>query len=510
MRRLALVLVGTWWFAACTSSEVVVAHSVPLTTAKDAVAEEELLDVGIVLFDSGVPEGEVPKEVVEELIREGTFVQIRRSESVYMSVLLRQTLQKTGNWGSVWISPKPTTTADVNVVGKILHSDGDQLRLSVTATDSTGRVWLNEKPYEMETAAGSFNRQRYPDLDPYQDVFNHIANDLAIAQTKLNGTDRRGVRTVTSLRYAADVSPDAFAGYVVEEKNGQYALNRLPADGDPMYDRTQRVRQRERLFLDTLDQHYSQFQTEAMAPYDSWREYTREEAIAVRELTKSARWRTGMGIAAIVASIAYGQNSDSGSFSDRMLRDALMYVGVDMIRASQVRKQEKRLHTETLEELAQDFDDSIEPMVVEVQGTQHRLTGTADAQYDEWRQLLRQIFVNESGFVPEDVAIYTEPPPAAPIELPPTPELAAAQEAAAAAAAAAADAQDATGSADVTGDATGAADVTGDATGTADETGAAGATPVEGQATDAAGATPVDGQATTEAADADPRAGDGV
>ena len=70
MRRLALLVVGSWWFAACTSQEVVVAHSVPLSKATNAIAEEELLDVGIVLFDSGVPEGEVPKEVVEELIRE--------------------------------------------------------------------------------------------------------------------------------------------------------------------------------------------------------------------------------------------------------------------------------------------------------------------------------------------------------------------------------------------------------------------------------------------------------
>jgi hypothetical protein len=426
MHRVAIVLIGAWWLAACTSSEVVVAHSVPLSTATESVAEGELLDVGVVLFDSGVPEGEVPKEVLEELIREGTFVHIRRSESVYMSVLLRETLQKTGSWGSVWISPKPTTAADVNVAGKILHSDGDQLRLVVTATDSTGRVWIDGEEYEMETAAGAFNRQRYPDLDPYQDAFNAIANDLALALQDLSSKERRDLRTVTSLRYAADVSPDAFSGYVAaDEKDGTYTLNRLPATGDPMYDRTQRVRQRERLFLETLDQHYAEFSTQAMAPYDSWREYTREEAIAVRELTRSARWRTGMGIATIIASIAYGQNSD-GSFSDRMLRDALMYVGVDMIRSSQVRKQEKRLHTQTLEELSQDFDDTIEPMVVEIQGTQHRLTGTADAQYEEWRQLLRQIFISESGFVPEDVAIYTEEPaPEAPVELPPVPELAA-------------------------------------------------------------------------------------
>ena len=55
----------------------------------------------------------------------------------------------------------------------------------VSAKDSTGRVWLDEDLYEMETAAGAFNRQRYPELDPYQDVFNSIANDLAVAAEKL-------------------------------------------------------------------------------------------------------------------------------------------------------------------------------------------------------------------------------------------------------------------------------------------------------------------------------------
>lgn len=439
MRRVALLLIAGCCLAGCSSSEIVVAHTVPLSTATVPIPEEQLLDVGIVLFDSGVPEGEVDKEVLEELIREGTFLHIRRSESVYMSVLLRNTLQKTGNWGSVWITPKETTAADLSVAATILHSDGDYLRLVVTARDSTGRVWLDREQYELSTAAGAFNRQRFPDLDPYQDAFNSIANDLAAAAAELSARDLRTVRTVTDLRYAADVSPEAFNGYVAQDRHGLYSPNRLPAAGDPMFDRTQRIRQRERLFLDTLDQHYAQFSAEALQPYDGWREYAREEAIEIRELTKSARFRTIMGAATIAASIFYGQSND-GSFSERMLRDALMYVGVDMIRAGQVRKQEKRIHTEVLEELSTSFDDDIKPMVVEIQGTQHRLAGTADAQYDEWRSLLRQIFITESGFVPEDVSIYTEPDPEPPVELPlapePVPEAAPAGEAAPAAGAA--------------------------------------------------------------------------
>ena len=98
MRRIGWLLVAGWLIAGCTSSEVLVAHSVPLAKATADTPEAELLDVGVLVFDSGVPEGEVDKEVLEELIREGTFVQIRRTEALYMAVVLRETLQKSGNW----------------------------------------------------------------------------------------------------------------------------------------------------------------------------------------------------------------------------------------------------------------------------------------------------------------------------------------------------------------------------------------------------------------------------
>ena len=97
------------------------------------------------------------------------------------------------------------------------------------------------------------------------------------------------------------------------------------------------------------------------------------------------------------------------SFSDRVIRDTLMYVGMDMIRSNAVRRQEKQLHVETLQELSASFDDEVEPLVVDVQGTQHRLTGTAEIQYQEWRDLLRELYQTETGFVTEDIEMYVEP-----------------------------------------------------------------------------------------------------
>jgi hypothetical protein len=394
--------------AGCSSSEVKLAHAVQLVPAAEAVPEDQLLDIGVKVFDPGVPDGEIDKEVLEELLTDGTFVQIRRSESMLMAVELRDTLQKSGHWGAVWVTPTESTAADINIVSEILHSDGDIVRLHVTAKDATGRVWIDDN-YELETAASAYNRQRYPDVDPYQDVYNSIANDLAAARASLAADEIETVRTVAALRYAGELSPESFAGYVEPNRSGIYEPVRLPADGDPIFVRTQSVRQRERLFFDTLDQHYESFSSEAADSYDGWREYSREEAVAIRDLTRQARWRTGIGIATIVASIMYGQDSDNNSFSGRVVRDAMMYVGTDMLRSGAVRRQERRLHSQTLEELSESFDDEVAPLVVEIAGTQHRLTGTAEVQYAEWRDLLQQMFIRETGFEPETVEIYAEP-----------------------------------------------------------------------------------------------------
>ncbi len=408
MRRIGILFSAVFFIAGCSTSDIRVAHTVGLVPATETIPEEALLDVSVVLFDPGVPEGEIDKDVLEELLREGTFVHIRRSESRYTAVHLRDTLQKSGHWGAVWVTPEPSLASDLEVTGEILHSDGDRFHLDIRAVDSAGRVWL-EKDYEMATAAGAYNRQRYPEFDPYQDVYNAIANDLAEVRAGLTTSEIVNLRAISQLRFAGDISSEAFGDYLEVDRRGEYSLVRLPAEGDPQFDRTMRVREREHLFIETLNEHYEEFYQNADDSYNGWREFAREEAIAIRELQRSSRWRTTLGIATVVASVVYGSQGD-GDFSSRMLRDAMMYTGMDLIRTAAVRRDEKRLHTEAMEELSTSFDDEVKPMVIEIEGTQHRLTGTADAQYEEWKELLLELYSAETGFVPE-IEVYTEPLP---------------------------------------------------------------------------------------------------
>ncbi len=413
MRRIGILLLGAALLAGCSTSEVRVAHSVALVPETETIPEAQLLDVAVVLFDPGVPAGDIDKDVLEELLNDGTFVHIRRTEARFMTVHLRDTLQKSGHWGAVWVTPEESLVADLQITAEILHSDGDRVQLEVLAVDAAGRVWL-EDDYEMSTAAGAYNRQRYPDRDPYQDVFNAIANDLAEIQEDLSAREAENLRAIAQLRFAGDLSPEAYGDYLEADRHGAYTLNRLPAEDDPQFERTLRVREREYLFVETLNEHYEDFYQSADESYNGWREFAREESISIRELQRSSRWRTTLGIATVVASVLYGASGD-GDFTSRMLRDAMMYTGMDLIKTAAVRRDEKRLHTEALEELSVSFDDEVKPMVVEIEGTQHRLTGTADAQYQEWRDLLLELYTAETGFVPE-IDVFTEPLPVADVE----------------------------------------------------------------------------------------------
>ena len=52
---------------------------------------------------------------------------------------------------------------------------------------------------------------------------------------------------------------------------------------------------------------------------------------------------------------------------------------------------------DAIEELGESFASESQPMVVDVEGETHKLTGSAEAQYAEWRTLLRKIYASETG-----------------------------------------------------------------------------------------------------------------
>ena len=58
---------------------------------------------------------------------------------------------------------------------------------------------------------------------------------------------------------------------------------------------------------------------------------------------------------------------------------------------------EIKTHTESLKQLGDSFQSEVQPMVVDVEGRTLQLKGSAEEQYAEWRQLLKELYENETG-----------------------------------------------------------------------------------------------------------------
>lgn len=160
-----------------------------------------------------------------------------------------------------------------------------------------------------------------------------------------------------------------------------------------MVTRMEAIRDRDLLFVDTLNEYYASFYREMEPPYDSWRKYSYDEALALRELKAAARWRKLIGAAAVVGSVMIDQDSRTTQAAS----DVMLIGGLELFRQGIQVGKEAKMQAEVLAELGTSFGQEIQPAVVEVAGETRRLEGSAATQYAEWRKLLRDIYEAETG-----------------------------------------------------------------------------------------------------------------
>ncbi len=376
----------------CTVSEVIHAETSHLEVASLQVSESLLLDVGILHFDAGIPEeNEVEKTRI--------YPEVREAEARYLPYHIKTTLQGTGFWGAVRVIPSAAVATDVIVSGQIEESDGEFVTLRLKVVDATGLFWF-EKTYSMQTGISSYAEYRDKTQDPYQKVFNDFANDLHSHVMTLEPKYVARVRDVSELKFFSDMAPDAFGEHLAENENGYLEVQRLPAENDPMVDRLRQIRERDRLVVDTLNEHYANFYYGIALPYEGWRKRTREQSVAYRQSRKSAVQRALIGAAVMAGSMAVdtGSSSYSGYRAKRIAQTVAIDRGWRTIMDAFQQHRAAGIHREEIKELSESFVAEAAPMVVEVQGESMRLTGTAEAQYESWRKLLRDIYETETGF----------------------------------------------------------------------------------------------------------------
>ena len=360
-----------------------------------SVDESLLLDVGVAVFDPNVP------QVFDDQVAQNITPEVRRAEANYMAYFAKDLLQSTGNWGAVRVVPRATHAVDVTLTGTILHSDGERMILRAVAHDARGSIWF-DNTYETLASKYAYGDTIPAGIDPFQAIYRQIADDMLAYRKALPNDDVRTIRTTAEMKFARDFSPDAFDIYLDESDAGAFELQRLPAVDDPMLGRVRKVREREYLFIDTLDEYFEDFSARMYPTYQEWRQATYSEAIAYREAREKAKRRAIAGAVGLAAGAA-AQLSDTTL--TRYGGAVSMIGGAAAIGRGIQAYADAKVHSEVLHELGASAEAEIAPHTIELENRTLSLQGTVADQYEQLRRVLKRIYYEELGLaLPPDEA----------------------------------------------------------------------------------------------------------
>lgn len=369
----------------CSSTEVINTNSNPPKVARIPIEDSLRLDVMILPFDPNVEEleknsGDIPASK-----------EVREAESRYQAFHLKETLEQTGNWGVVRVIPGPASYQPLLVEGKILVSDGESLVLEIRATDASGKVWVNKK---YSDAASKYSYQTVKE-DPFQDLYNRIADDLLDIHRGAEASSINNIQKVAQLKFAGDLSPELVTNYLAQDKQGYMWASQMPAQNDAVMIRVEKLRVQENLFVDAMDDYYLNFYRNVKPSYDEWRYATYDEAVRLRQMQKQARGRLLTGAALIAGGLVAG--SKSKSWAGNAAATGAVVGGIAAVKSGVDRYKAAEIHEQALSELTQSLGMEITPNVLEIEGQTVELKGNVDTQYAEWRRILREIYVRDRG-----------------------------------------------------------------------------------------------------------------
>ncbi len=367
----------------------------PPLSATKSIPEHLLLNVGVKVLDANIPKS------YDERTALNITDEIRRAEANYIAHFAKELLQSTGNWGAVRVLPRDSYAVDVTISGTIMHSDGERLIVDMSVQDARGVVWLNDE-YETLASKFAYDPQIPENVDPFQSMYKSVADQMYEFHAQLSTEEIQEIRTTAELLFAQEFSPDVFNNHLTAEEDDVVRISRMPSEEDPMLRRVRQIREREYLFIDTLDEYYGDFASRMYPSYQKWREGSYEDAIAFREERNKARAKM----------IAGGLMIASGAAMQRSSATATEYAGYagviggagEVLGAIQARAN-LTLHGAALRELGVSAAADISPHTLELENATVSLMGSVDEQYTELKRILRRLFFEDYQLpVPEDVA----------------------------------------------------------------------------------------------------------
>jgi hypothetical protein len=371
--------------ALAATDKITSSTALVLKTPSQPIPEAALLDVGISTLNDGL-------YLTDE--NDTVFPEVRFAEAIYFSNQLAKVMEKSGAWGAIRVTPNSDVVMDLYISGTILQSDGETMDLQIDAKDSSGKKWLSKR-YTQTTGKYAYDRRLKSLGDPFQNLFIRIANDLLKYREKISQQRAIELRTISELRFAKLFSPEAFDSYISENRDGTLVINKLPAENDSILMRVRKIRDRDYLYIDTMQDYYDGFSQQMHIAYQDFRRTSYDSVVKARQLNKQGNRRIIAGIGAILAGIYGRTEADTRIVSDASTATAA--TGGFILKSGLEKKQEAAAYNESVAEMGSSLEAEIAPQVIELEDRTVTLTGTVQAQYQQWQTLLQKIYKQERG-----------------------------------------------------------------------------------------------------------------
>ena len=209
------------------------------------------IDVVVPVFDPNIPEDSDTWE------KQGIYPELRRAESNRFALKMKHALEETDAFGTVRVVPNTEAVGDLYVVGKIITSNGEDVKINLRGTDISGKKWFG-KDFAHRVKENFHADIRNKGKDPYAPVFADAAEYVVKQLKKRDADELARLQRIAEIRFGASLSADTFERYI-KVRNGRVSLAAAPADGDPMMQRIKPIRVRHELFIDSLQTHYNDF-----------------------------------------------------------------------------------------------------------------------------------------------------------------------------------------------------------------------------------------------------------
>ncbi len=281
----------------------------------------------------------------------------RKTEALLIGQRLRGELERNDDWGVIRLFPEPSVIPQLTVQLSILASDGRELVVEAVVRAVTGET-MGSSVYRDISVNDDYTNDK---TDPFADLYVTMVNDIVHSVSSAPHQETY-LRTLSSLRYASELVPEAFPDYLGQEA-GLYSVRREPSREDPMLIRLNRLQDYELLFVDTIDEQLANVSREVSDAYYLWMKSSKEQL----------DWldlRRERGVSA------------------ETLRNESTFTRLQAVYAAH---RSLKIHEQELFELVLELENETRATAVYANEQVFKLSGTLEQQYQEWRATLRRI-----------------------------------------------------------------------------------------------------------------------